>query len=29
MTVVIDASLLVAVVSGDPRADAVGARLAG
>jgi predicted nucleic acid-binding protein len=29
MTVVIDASLLVAVVSGDPRADAVSARLAG
>jgi predicted nucleic acid-binding protein len=29
MAVVVDASLLVAVVSGDPRADAVSARLAG
>ena len=29
MAVVLDASLLVAVVSGDPRADAVSARLAG
>jgi predicted nucleic acid-binding protein len=29
MAVILDASLLVAVVSGDPRADAVGARLAG
>jgi predicted nucleic acid-binding protein len=29
MAVVLDASLLVAIVSGDPRADAVSARLAG
>jgi predicted nucleic acid-binding protein len=29
MAVVVDASLLVALVSGDPRADAVGARLSG
>jgi predicted nucleic acid-binding protein len=29
MAVVVDASLLVALVSGDPRAEAVGARLAG
>jgi predicted nucleic acid-binding protein len=29
MAVVLDASLMVAVVSGDPRADAVSARLAG
>jgi predicted nucleic acid-binding protein len=29
MAVVLDASLLVALVSGDPRADAVSARLAG
>lgn len=29
MAVVLDASLLVALVSGDPRADAVGAKLAG
>jgi hypothetical protein len=29
MAVVLDASLLVAVVSGDPRADAVSAKLAG
>jgi hypothetical protein len=29
VAVIVDANLLVALVSGDPRADAVGARLSG